>query len=68
MTAPQEGKWTKNRRGSTQITTRPSKYQQHEEYAEPVDVCSLGLALITNNTRDFRRVRDLSIENWTSGA
>jgi hypothetical protein len=43
-------------------------YQQHEEYAEPVDVCSLGLALITNNTRDFRRVRDLSIENWTSGA
>jgi tRNA(fMet)-specific endonuclease VapC len=29
---------------------------------------SLGLRLITNNTREFRRVRDLSIENWvTSG-
>lgn len=29
---------------------------------------SLGLTLITNNTREFRRVRDLSIENWTTGA
>lgn len=29
---------------------------------------SLGLTLITNNTREFRRVRDLSIENWTMGA
>ena len=27
---------------------------------------SLGLALITNNTREFRRVRHLSIENWTT--
>jgi tRNA(fMet)-specific endonuclease VapC len=26
---------------------------------------SLGLTLITNNTREFRRVRNLSIENWT---
>jgi tRNA(fMet)-specific endonuclease VapC len=26
---------------------------------------SLGLTLITNNTREFRRVRSLSIENWT---
>jgi tRNA(fMet)-specific endonuclease VapC len=26
------------------------------------------LTLITNNTREFRRVRDLSIENWTIGA
>jgi tRNA(fMet)-specific endonuclease VapC len=26
---------------------------------------SLGLTLITNNTREFRRVRGLSIENWT---
>jgi tRNA(fMet)-specific endonuclease VapC len=25
---------------------------------------SLGLTLITNNTREFRRVRGLSIENW----
>ena len=29
---------------------------------------SLGLMLITNNTREFRRVRDLSIGNWTTGA
>ena len=29
---------------------------------------SLGLTLITNNTREFRRVRNLSIENWTSGS
>jgi tRNA(fMet)-specific endonuclease VapC len=30
--------------------------------------CSLGLTLITNNTREFRRVRGLEIENWvTSG-
>jgi tRNA(fMet)-specific endonuclease VapC len=27
---------------------------------------SLGLTLITNNTREFRRVRNLSIENWTT--
>ena len=27
---------------------------------------SIGLTLVTNNTREFRRVRDLSIENWTS--
>jgi tRNA(fMet)-specific endonuclease VapC len=26
---------------------------------------SLDLTLITNNTREFRRVRGLSIENWT---
>ena len=26
---------------------------------------SLGLTLITNNTREFRRVRGLSIDNWT---
>ncbi|MGA2215255.1 MAG: type II toxin-antitoxin system VapC family toxin [Bryobacteraceae bacterium] len=26
---------------------------------------SLGLMLVTNNTREFRRVRDLAIENWT---
>jgi tRNA(fMet)-specific endonuclease VapC len=29
---------------------------------------SLGLTLITNNTREFRRVRNLSIENWAIGA
>lgn len=29
---------------------------------------SLGLTLITNNTREFRRVRNLSIENWTATA
>ena len=28
---------------------------------------SLGLTLITNNTREFRRVRNLSIDNWTVG-
>jgi tRNA(fMet)-specific endonuclease VapC len=26
---------------------------------------SLGLTLITNNTREFGRVRNLAIENWT---
>jgi tRNA(fMet)-specific endonuclease VapC len=26
---------------------------------------SLGLTLVTNNTREFGRVRDLVIENWT---
>jgi tRNA(fMet)-specific endonuclease VapC len=26
---------------------------------------SLDLVLVTNNTREFRRVRGLSIENWT---
>lgn len=29
---------------------------------------SLDLTLITNNTREFRRVRDLSIGNWTTAA
>jgi tRNA(fMet)-specific endonuclease VapC len=29
---------------------------------------SLNLTLITNNTREFRRVRNLSIDNWTTGA
>jgi tRNA(fMet)-specific endonuclease VapC len=29
---------------------------------------SVGLTLITNNTREFRRVRDLPVENWTTGA
>lgn len=28
---------------------------------------SLGLTLITNNTQEFRRVRKLSIDNWTVG-
>jgi tRNA(fMet)-specific endonuclease VapC len=27
---------------------------------------SLGLTLVTNNTREFRRVRHLTIENWTT--
>jgi tRNA(fMet)-specific endonuclease VapC len=27
---------------------------------------SLGLMLVTNNTREFGRVRNLAIENWTS--
>lgn len=27
--------------------------------------CSLALTLVTNNTREFGRVRDLSVENWT---
>jgi tRNA(fMet)-specific endonuclease VapC len=26
---------------------------------------SLGLMLVTNNTREFRRVRGLAVENWT---
>ncbi|MGB8987595.1 MAG: type II toxin-antitoxin system VapC family toxin [Candidatus Sulfotelmatobacter sp.] len=26
---------------------------------------SLGLTLVTNNTREFKRVRGLSIDNWT---
>ena len=29
---------------------------------------SLGLMLVTNNTRGFGRVRDLAIENWTLAA
>jgi tRNA(fMet)-specific endonuclease VapC len=29
---------------------------------------SLGLTLVTNNTREFGRVQDLQIENWTSSA
>jgi tRNA(fMet)-specific endonuclease VapC len=29
---------------------------------------SLGLILVTNNTREFGRVRDLAIENWTLAA
>jgi tRNA(fMet)-specific endonuclease VapC len=29
---------------------------------------SLGLTLVTNNTREFRRVRNLSIDNWTTTA
>lgn len=28
---------------------------------------SLGLTLVTNNAREFRRVRNLSIENWMIG-
>jgi tRNA(fMet)-specific endonuclease VapC len=28
---------------------------------------SLGLTLITNNTREFKRVRGLSLDNWTIG-
>src|SRR5271169_6201628 len=27
---------------------------------------SLSLTLVTNNTREFRRVRNLAIENWTA--
>ena len=27
----------------------------------------LGLTLVTNNTREFRRVRNLAIENWATG-
>ena len=27
--------------------------------------CSLGLTLVTNNTDEFRRVQNLTIENWT---
>jgi tRNA(fMet)-specific endonuclease VapC len=26
---------------------------------------SLGLILVTSNTREFARVRDLVLENWT---
>jgi tRNA(fMet)-specific endonuclease VapC len=29
---------------------------------------SLGLMLVTNHTREFGRVRDLAIENWTLAA
>jgi len=29
---------------------------------------SLGLMLVTNNTREFGRVRDLATENWTLAA
>jgi tRNA(fMet)-specific endonuclease VapC len=29
---------------------------------------SLGFTLVTNNTREFRRVRNLSIDNWTTTA
>jgi tRNA(fMet)-specific endonuclease VapC len=29
---------------------------------------SLALTLVTNNTREFKRVRDLSIENWVGNA
>ena len=28
---------------------------------------SLGLTLVTNNTREFGRVRNLATENWTTG-
>ena len=26
---------------------------------------ALGLTLVTNNTKEFRRVRNLVVENWT---
>lgn len=26
---------------------------------------SMGLVLVTNNTREFKRVRNLAVENWT---
>jgi len=29
--------------------------------------CSLGLTLVTNNTREFRRIRNLALENWAIG-
>jgi tRNA(fMet)-specific endonuclease VapC len=29
---------------------------------------SLGLTLVTNNTREFGRVRNLATENWTIGS
>jgi len=29
---------------------------------------SLGLTLITNNTREFKRIRGLSIDNWTTSS
>ena len=28
---------------------------------------SLGMTLVTNNTREFERVRNLAIENWMIG-
>ena len=28
----------------------------------------LGLTLVTNNTREFRRISDLAMENWTVGS
>ena len=28
----------------------------------------LGLTLVTNNTREFRRICDLAMENWTVGS
>jgi len=30
--------------------------------------CSLGFTLVTNNTREFGRIRRLAIENWTGRA
>jgi len=27
---------------------------------------SLGLTLVTNNTKEFRRVHNLALENWTA--
>jgi tRNA(fMet)-specific endonuclease VapC len=27
---------------------------------------SLGLTLVTNNTREFKKVRELTLENWTT--
>jgi tRNA(fMet)-specific endonuclease VapC len=29
---------------------------------------ALGLTLVTNNTAEFERVRDLMLENWTAPA
>jgi tRNA(fMet)-specific endonuclease VapC len=29
---------------------------------------SLGLTLVTNHTREFSRVRNLAIDNWTTNA
>ena len=29
---------------------------------------SLGLILVTNNTKEFRRVRNLAVENWMAGS
>jgi len=26
---------------------------------------SLGLTLVTNNTKEFRRIKELSVSNWT---
>jgi tRNA(fMet)-specific endonuclease VapC len=26
--------------------------------------CALGLTLVTNNTREFARIRGLKVENW----